>query len=99
MLSTILGSKLAELFHMNQENLKLKDFYATSDLALATAISLWLPLEAIDKTNPTKAVFLFKRDENLDQLIEAYWRRELKVEPQAYFAQLKAIKARLYGER
>jgi len=84
---------------MSQKNLKLKDFYQSSDLALVCTISLWYPIEAIDKTNPTKAVFLFKRDESLDRLIEAYWRRELKVEPQAYFAQLKAIKARLYSEK
>jgi hypothetical protein len=84
---------------MNRENLKLKDYYSTSDLALATALSLWCPIEAIDRTDPHKATFLFKRAESLDRLIEAYWRRELKVEPQAYFAQLKAIKARLYGER
>jgi hypothetical protein len=81
------------------KRLKINDYYSTSDLALATALSLWFPVEAIDKTNPHKAIFLFKRNEELDQLIETYWRRELKVEPQAYFAQLKAIKARLYGER
>jgi len=84
---------------MTQENLKLKDFYSTSDLALATAISLWYPIDAIDKTDPRKATFLFKRDEKLDELLGAYWKRELKVEPQLYFQQLKAIKARLYGEK
>lgn len=84
---------------MTQENLKLKDFYSTSDLALATAISLWYPIDAIDKQNPHKANFLFKRDEKLDELLEAYWKRELKIEPQTYFNQLKAIKARLYSEK
>jgi len=84
---------------MTQENLKLKDFYSTSDLALATAISLWYPIDAIDKTDPRKATFLFKRDEKIDELLEAYWKRELKVEPQTYFNQLKAIKARLYSEK
>ena len=81
------------------QNLKLDDYYQTSDLALATAISLWYPVEAIDKTDPHKAIFLFKRDQSLDQLIESYWRGELKVSPAVYFNQLKAIKARLYGER
>jgi len=84
---------------MSQENLKLKDYYATSDLSLATTISLWYPIDTIDRTNPRKATFLFKRDEKLDELLESYWRRELKIEPQAYFNQLKAVKARLYGER
>lgn len=84
---------------MTQENLKLKDYYSTSDLALATAISLWYPIEAINKTDPCKATFLFRRDEKFDELLEMYWRRELKVEPQTYFNQLKAIKARLYSEK
>jgi len=78
---------------------KLNDYYSTSDLALATAISLWYPIETIDKTNPNKNVFLFKRDENLDQLIESYWKRELKVEPQAFFNQLRNIKSRLYENK
>jgi len=84
---------------MIQENLKLKDYFSTSDLALATAISLWYPIDAIDRQNPHKASFLFKRNEKFDELLEAYWKRELKIEPQEYFNQLKAIKARLYSEK
>lgn len=80
-------------------NIKINDYYSTSDLALVATISLWFPTEAIDRTNPHKATFLFKREPDLDHLVESFWRRELKVEPQAYFSQLKAIKARLYGER
>lgn len=84
---------------MTQENLSLNDYYFTQDLALAAAISLWYPIESIDRTNPSKAQFLFKRDDKLDKLIEAYWKQELRIEPQAYFNQLKVIKSRLYGER
>lgn len=83
---------------MTQENLKLYSTYSTFDLSLATAISLWFPIDAIDKQNPRKASFLFKRNEKLDQIVELYWKRELKIEPQEYFNQLKAIKARLYSE-
>ena len=83
---------------MTKEILKEKDFYRTADLALATAVFLFYPLEAIDKQNPRKAQFLFKRESQLDELIESYWRGELKVEPQAYFNALRIIKARLYGE-
>lgn len=84
---------------MIQENLKLNDYYSTSDLALATALSLFYPVDAIDRQNPHKAQFLFKRNQELDQLIESYWRGELKVNPATYFNQLKIIKARLYEER
>ncbi len=83
---------------MNQENLKINDYYSTQDLGLATAISLFYPLELIEKTpNSNKAKFLFKRtDENFDEVIESYWRGELRWKLLAYFNQLKMIKSRLY---
>lgn len=84
---------------MTQKLLKTSNYYTTSDLAQATAISLFFPIEAIDKQQPSKAQFLFKREQGLDELIEAYWKRQLKVEAQAYFNQLKAIKTRLYETR
>jgi hypothetical protein len=84
---------------MMKEILDEKDFYRSADLALASTISLFYPLEAIDRPpNSHKAFFLFRRDEKLDELIESYWRGELKVEPQAYFNALRVIKSRLYGE-
>ncbi len=84
---------------MNQQKLNANNYYSTSDLALATALSLFYALETIDRTNPRKAQFLFKRDENLNQLIENFWRGQLKVNPIVYFNQKKMIKARLYGEK
>ena len=74
------------------------NYYKTSSLALAAVLSLWFPIEAIDKTDSRKAKFYFKRNDYLDKIIEAYWKKELKVEPQAYFAQLKSVKTRLYEE-
>lgn len=85
--------------NMTTKILKKDDFYQTADLALATAISLFYPLEGIDRQNQRKSQFLFKRRDNqLDELIEGYWRGELKVSPQEYFNALRIIKARLYGE-
>lgn len=80
------------------KNLKINDYFQSFDLALATTLSLWFPIETIDKTNPQKAVFLFKREAGLEEMAEAFWKKELKVEPQAFFSQLKFIKSRLYGE-
>lgn len=84
---------------MISNSFKLKDYYKTTDLALATAISLWYPIEAIDRTNPNKAEFLFKREEGLDEVVEAFWKRALKVDALSYFNQLKVVKSRLYEER
>jgi hypothetical protein len=83
---------------MNQQILNREDFYKTSDLALATTLSLFHPIEKIEKANPRKAFFVFKKSENLDELLEKYWKGQLQVEPALYFQQLKILKARLYSE-
>ena len=70
--------------------------FATSDLALAATLSLWVTLENIDRTNPRRAVFEFPQSDELDRLIELYWRGQLEVEPQLYFGQLRSLKSRLH---
>ncbi len=83
---------------MKQEYLKENDFYKTSDLALATVLSLFYPLEAVDRTNSRRAFFIFKRSQELDALIEKYYKRQLKIEPATFFERLSFIKSRLYAE-
>ena len=82
---------------MIQKNLNLTDYYSSSDLALVATISLWFPIEVIDRSNPSKALFLFKRQPELDKLLEEFWRGDVRIEPKLYFAQLKVIKSRLYS--
>lgn len=72
------------------------NMYFTSDLGLTTAISLYYPVWAINKNNPNKAEFVFKRESGLDKIIESYWSNTLQVSPLLYFQQLKNIKSRLY---
>ena len=71
--------------------------YKTSDLAIATTLSLYCPIIKIRKDNPRKAEFLFERNPELDGLLDRYWKKELLVEPRTYFDQLKALKVRLYS--
>ena len=82
---------------MNQQT--SSDTYVTSDLALATTISLKFPIQDIDRSNPRKAVFIFLRSPELEGLVEGYFRNELKISPQTFFNQLRDIKSRLYAER
>lgn len=81
------------------EELTEKNFYQTSDLSLAGAISLHYPLEAVDREDPRRVSFVFKREEGLDELIEKFWRGELKGDLKAYFYQLKTLKSRIYEKR
>ena len=71
--------------------------FSTSDLALATTLSIWCQLEQVDKSNPHRALFIFSRSQKLDEVVDKYWKRELSVEPRQYFDQLKSLKARLYS--
>lgn len=84
---------------IKQQYLNETDFYKTSDLPLAVVLSLYYPLEAIDRTNPRRAFFIFKRSPELDELIEKYYRRELKVDPATFFERLSFLKSRLYAEK
>jgi hypothetical protein len=73
------------------------NIYSTSDLTLAAVISLYYPIFSIDKSNPNKVVFIFKKEKNLDLIIEKYWKEELRIEPIKYSGVLKKIKNRIYN--
>lgn len=79
--------------------IKTENLYSTSDLSCATAINLFYPLWAVDRTDPKKAEFVFKREDGLDKLIESFWSNTLRVSPLTYFQQLKILKSRLYQEK
>ena len=70
--------------------LKETDFYRTSDIALCSAALCYgYQIEAMDKQNPNKAIFLIKRDIQLDNLIQQYFTHQLQVEPLMFFNFLK----------
>lgn len=73
-----------------------QEYFSTSDLALASVLSLWFAVEGVDRQNPKRSQFLFGRNGQLDETVRAYWRGELKVEPQQFFNQIRVLKTRLY---
>jgi hypothetical protein len=75
-----------------------ENYYVTSDLALATVISLQFPIGKLDKKNPKKVLFYFEKDKEgkIDDLIEKYWKKMIKVEPQSFFYQIRTIKNIIY---
>jgi hypothetical protein len=79
--------------------LKEKDYFKSSDISLCSALCCCYgyQIEAIDKQNPSKAVFLIKRDKQLDGLIQLYFTHQLRVEPLSFFNFLKEIKTRIYN--
>lgn len=74
------------------------NYYRTSDFPLAVCLAIWSPIIAVDREDPKRALFLFERSDHLDRLIEAYQRRELRVDPHEYHLRSKELKARLYAD-
>lgn len=83
---------------MTKTHFKEIDFYRSSDLAIISALSCYgYQVETIDKQNPNKAIFLIKRDEQLDNLIQQYFTHKLLVDPVSFFNFLKELKNRIYN--
>lgn len=72
--------------------------YKTTDLPLCAVLCcLGYQFINIDRSNPSKVVFEFKQDERIEQIINEYWSKAIKIEPLDFFNQLKALKARIYS--
>lgn len=72
--------------------------YKTSSLPIACSLSAKYSLLDIDRTDPKRAVFIFKYSTDLERMVKDYWEGSLKVEPQSYFNNLRVLKGRLYSE-
>lgn len=73
-------------------------YFETHDLALSTVLlSLGFKLEHLDRANPSKVRFCFRRENGLDTIIQNFWSKSLRLEPQELFANLKSLKSRLYN--
>lgn len=73
-------------------------YFTTSDLNLsAVLVANGFPLEHLDKSVKGRSTFYFTKTDQLDELIDSYWRTDLCIEPQSLFNSLKAIKNRMYS--
>jgi hypothetical protein len=83
----------------DHEYLKTSEEYSTHDLGLSASIlSNDFELWSLDKSNPQKVRFIFKRKEGLDDIVEQYWKDELNVKARRYFDCIKLLKNRIYSE-
>lgn len=74
--------------------------YTTPDLALAATLSqLGHKILKLEKMKAGKYAFVFEQTAELDKSISLYWASELRLEPRAYFEQIKSIKTRMYDFR
>lgn len=85
-----------ELEYENIENL-----FESPDFGLAVALSTQFLLWGIGNHHRDigRKIFYFKRENGLDEFVQAYWRGEIRVEPRDYENKRKDLKTRIYNEK
>ena len=83
---------------MNKKVLQEENYFKTSDISLCSALCCYgYQIEEVDKQRQSKAAFLIRKDEKLEDLIQKYFTHQLTVEPLSFFNFLKEIKTRIYN--
>lgn len=73
--------------------------FTTYDLGVSAALLCAdFELLALDRANPRKVLFIFRRAPGIDDTANAYFADRLELNARAFFDQLKALKSRLYSE-
>lgn len=84
------------------QNIPLDDpsvVFTTYDLGLSTALlCVGFELLTVDKANPRKALFIFKREDGIEDVVDRYFADRLEVKARAFFDHLKALKNKLYSD-
>ncbi len=73
--------------------------FSTFDLGLAAVlITLKYELLELDKSNPKKIRFLFKRVMGIEQVISDYWDDKIHLPAQSLLNNQKMLKNRIYSD-
>lgn len=77
----------------------MSSYFETTDLNTSALIISVLGKEPeyLDRSEPDRIKFVFKRIEGLDELLESYWRKELKIEPISFATAQKFLKQQIYN--
>lgn len=75
----------------------MRNMFVTTDFNTIVVLCYFdHKIETIDKENPKKVRFYFKKSKNLETILSKFWKKELLVEPIAFFSLIKEIKSRIY---
>lgn len=75
------------------------NYFYTFDLGCSAAlISAGFELVSLDKENPRKVQFIFRREVGIEKVVDDYWADRLEVKARAFFDNVKMLKNRIYSE-
>ncbi len=73
--------------------------WTTYDLGVSTALlCAGFELLTVQKSDPRKALFVFKKEGGIEEVANKYFGDKLEVKARSYFDHLKALKNKLYSE-
>lgn len=73
--------------------------FTTYDLGVSAALlCVDFELSSVNKENPRKALFIFKKIEGIEEAANKYFSNRLEIKARSYFDHLKALKNKLYSE-
>ena len=73
--------------------------FSNYDLGLSTAlVCVGFELVSVDRENPRKALFVFKKEDGIEDFANQYLADKLDVKARSYFDHLKALKNKLYSD-
>jgi hypothetical protein len=76
-----------------------KEYFQSADLGLACAlVCRGYNLITLDKQDPRKVSFIFKREIGIEQDTDDYWADRLETKSRTYFDNLRTLKNRIYSE-
>lgn len=72
--------------------------FTTYDLGCSAALLCGgFELLSLNKENPHKSLFVFRRADGIDDVVDLYWSDRLEVKARSFFDSIKALKNRLYS--
>jgi hypothetical protein len=75
------------------------EVFTTYDLGVSAALlCLGYKLIRLDRNDPRKALFVFRKDADIDGYANQYFSDQLKVKARSFFDSIKALKNKLYSE-
>lgn len=73
--------------------------FSTFDLGLASVlVTFGYQLLKLEKSNPKKVKFIFKREKDIEQIISDYWDDKLQLPAQTLLNNQKLLKNRIYSD-
>ena len=74
------------------------NYFSTFDLgSCAALISVGFELTSLDKQNPHKVLFVFKKKIGVEEAVNDYFSGNLKVSARTMFDNIKMLKNRIYS--